>query len=146
MYCESTSSGQSFETQRLINMKENKFHRVSPFIPVKNLMQTLDYYRDRFGFYDEWTWGDIDGGIRRDDMRLLFTEEPGYVSAINNENTHFVLIWFVDNVDDIYKEFKERNIKIENDIESKPWGIREFSIQDLNGYLIRISEGITGAK
>jgi hypothetical protein len=53
-------------------------------------------------------------------------------------------IWFVENVDAIYKEFKEeRKITIISDIENKPWGIREFSIHDINGYLIRISEGIT---
>lgn len=122
-------------------MKTKKFHRVSPFIPVKNLRQTLDYYRNSFGFYEEWTWGKIDGGIRRDDMRLLFTEETDFANTINNQNTHFVLIWFVDNVDEIYEEFKERNIEIKHDIENKPWGIREFSIQDINGYLIRVSEG-----
>ena len=62
-------------------MKTKKFIRSNPHLPVKNLQQTLDFYRDTLGFYDEWTWANKDdkfkdGGIRRDDMRLLFGEDP----------------------------------------------------------------------
>jgi hypothetical protein len=123
-------------------MKEKKFIRLNAFIPVNDIHETLNYYRDRFGFYDEWTM-ETDGGIRRDSMRVVFQQDPDYVSVLNNETYRFVLIWFVENVDEIYKEFKEeRKITIVSDIENKPWGIREFSIHDINGYLIRVSEGI----
>jgi hypothetical protein len=123
-------------------MKEKQFTRLNAFIPVNDIHETLNYYRDRLGFYEEWTM-DTDGGIRRDSMRLIFKQDPDYVSVLNNETYRFVLIWFVENVDEIYKEFKEeRKIIIVCDIENKPWGIREFSIYDINGYLIRISEGI----
>jgi hypothetical protein len=123
-------------------MKEKQFTRLNAFIPVNDIHETLNYYRDRLGFYEEWTM-DTDGGIRRDSMRLIFKQDPDYVSVLNNETYRFVLIWFVENVDEIYKEFKEeRKIIIVSDIENKPWGIREFSIYDINGYLIRISEGI----
>lgn len=124
-------------------MKPKKFHRVNPFIPVKNIQETLDFYRDTLGFYDEWKWGDTDGGIRRDDMRVIFCGDPEYVAAINNDIYSFILIWFVDNVDDIYNEYKEKGINIMQDIENKPWGIREFTIRDINGYSIRVSEGIS---
>jgi hypothetical protein len=124
-------------------MKEKQFIRLNAFIPVNDIHETLNYYRDRFGFQDEWIM-DTDGGIRRDSMRLIFKQDPDYVSVLNNQTYRFVLIWFVENVDEIYKEFKEeRKITIVSDIENKPWGIREFSIYDINGYLIRISEGIT---
>ena len=123
-------------------MKQKKFNRLNAFIPVNDIRETLDYYRDQLGFCEEWTMG-TDGGIRRDDMRLIFCQDPDYVPVINNDTYRFVLIWFVDNVDDIYREFKEeRKIPIIKDIENKPWGIREFSIYDNNGYHIRISEPV----
>jgi len=124
-------------------MKPKKINRLNAFIPVNDIHQTLNYYRDTLGFYDEWTMG-TDGGIRRDDMRLVFCQDPGYVPVINNDTYRFTLIWFVDNVDAIYKEYKEdKKLPIISDIENKPWGIREFSIYDINGYLIRVSEGIS---
>jgi catechol 2,3-dioxygenase-like lactoylglutathione lyase family enzyme len=123
-------------------MKQKKFNRLTAFIPVRDIQETLDYYRDTLGFCDEWTMG-TDGGARRDDMRVLFCQDPDYIKEINNETYWFTLIWFVDNVDDIYQEFKEeRKIPIAAEIENKPWGIREFSIRDINGYLIRISEPV----
>lgn len=42
-------------------MKDKKFIRSGPHLPVYNLHETLNYYRDRLGFYDEWTWADKDG-------------------------------------------------------------------------------------
>lgn len=123
-------------------MKPKKFYKTTPFLPVKNLRETLDYYKDVLGFYEEWAWGDIDGGIRRDDMRMIFCQDPDYVEAINNDVYHFVLIWFVDNVDEIYDEFRLKNILITADIKDEPWGIREFTFRDINGYHIRVSETI----
>jgi uncharacterized glyoxalase superfamily protein PhnB len=122
-------------------MKQKKFNRLSAFIPVRNIHETLDYYKNTFGFYDEWTMG-TDGGLRRDDMRLVFCQDEEYAQVINNDMYSFVLIWFVDKVDEIYQEFREKKIEITSDIENKPWGIREFTVRDINGYTIRISEGL----
>jgi hypothetical protein len=36
-------------------MKTKKFIRSKPYLPVKNLRETLNYYRDVPGFYDERT-------------------------------------------------------------------------------------------
>jgi hypothetical protein len=46
-------------------MKTKKFIRSGPHLPVNNLSATLKYYRDVLGFYEEWTEGDKDEGIRR---------------------------------------------------------------------------------
>lgn len=123
-------------------MKPKKFHKTGAHLPVKNLRQTLDYYRDTLGFYDEWTWGAIDGGIRRDDMRLLFGEDRRYTEIINNENARFNLVWFVENIEAVFAEFKERRIPIASPLQEYPYEMREFAFIDINGYYIRISEGI----
>jgi hypothetical protein len=73
-------------------MKQKKFTRSNPHLPVKNLQETLDYYRDRLGFYDEWTWKNTDGGIRRDDMRLLFAEDLQFTNAMNNREHRLPLL------------------------------------------------------
>ena len=127
-------------------MKIKKFIRSNPHLPVRNLRETLDYYRDTLGFYDEWTWankdGDIkDGGIRRDDMQLLFGEEPEFIDAVNNKKNRLPLMWFVDNIDEIFSEFQVRNIEIADTLKTHPYGLREFCFIDINAYYIRIAEG-----
>lgn len=121
-------------------MKDKKFIRSGPHLPVYNLHETLDYYRDRLGFYDEWTWADKDGGIRRDEMRLLFAEDPEFVKDINTKNHRLPLMWFVENIDEIYAEFKEKEIDTADDLREHPYGLREFAFIDINGYYIRVAE------
>jgi uncharacterized glyoxalase superfamily protein PhnB len=121
-------------------MKAQKFIKSSPHLPVKNLRQTLDYYKDKLGFTDEWTFGDKDGGIRRDDLRLLFGEDNTFTSDINNNNHRLPLLFFVDNIDNVFKEFKERNINIAEDLREHPYGVREFTFIDINGYYLRVAE------
>ncbi|HEY8928965.1 MAG TPA: VOC family protein [Mucilaginibacter sp.] len=122
-------------------MKTQKFVRCGAHLPVINLRQTLDYYRDTLGFYDEWTEGNTDGGIRRDDMRLLFGENPDHVEKVNGAPARLNLMWFVDNIDEVYAEFKERGVKLSSDLQTYPYGLREFAFIDINGYYIRVTEG-----
>jgi hypothetical protein len=121
-------------------IKQKKFIRSLPHIPVKNLRLTLDYYRDKLGFIDEWTFGDRDGGIRRDDLRLLFAEDSDFTDDVNNGRHRLPILWFVDNIDEIFSEFKERNIDLSDDLRKHSYGLREFAFVDVNGYYIRVAE------
>ena len=123
-------------------MKTKKFYRFGAHLPVINLRETLDYYRDNFGFYDEWTEGEIDGGMRRDDMRLLFGQDAEHVQKINSETGRLNLLWFVDNINEVYAEFKGKGLDIARPLQTYSYGLREFAIIDINGYYIRIAEGI----
>lgn len=111
-----------------------------PHLPVKNLRETLDYYRDTLGFYDEWTFGEKDGGMRRDNLRLLFFENESHVTLINHQNHRLPILWFVENVEDIFDEFQERKIKMADTLKEHPYGLKEFSFIDINGYYIRVAE------
>lgn len=123
-------------------MKTKKFYKATPFQPVRSLQETIDFYRDSLGFSNEWIQ-DMAAGISRDDMRLIFVENPDYTEIINTDKGMFEIIWFVDNVDEIYNEYKAKNLEIICDLEDQPWGIREFSFKDINGYCIRVSESIS---
>jgi hypothetical protein len=121
-------------------MKTKKFIRSGPHLPVKKLESTLAYYRDTLGFHDDWTFGEKDGGIRRNELRLLFAEDMDFTNEINNEKHRLPLIWFVDNIEEIYSEFKQKNIPLADDLKTHPYGLREFAFIDINGYYIRVAE------
>jgi len=126
-------------------MKEKKFIRSGPHLPVRSLQETLDYYRDKLGFYDEWTWANKDnqvkdGGIRRDDMRMLFAEDPAFISSVNNNDHRLPLLWFVENIEEVFSEFQRRNIEIADDLRTHAYGLKEFAFIDINGYYIRVAE------
>ena|SRR5690349_4257533 len=129
-------------------MNEKRFISANPHLPVKNLRETLNYYRDKLGFYDEWIWTNdegatVDGGIRRDDMRLLFAEDPGFVNAINSyKKSRLPLLWFVENIDAVFSEFQSRNIEFADTLRTHPYGLREFAFTDINGYYVRVAERV----
>ena len=122
-------------------MNTKKFIRCVTHLPVKNLRESLEYYRDQLGFYDEWIFGEKDGGIRRDEMRLLFAEDPEFADLINGGDKRLPLLWFVDNIDAMYDEFGRRNVPLASKLQLHSYGLREFAFIDINGYYIRIAEG-----
>ncbi|MBD0280290.1 MAG: hypothetical protein ICV81_20340, partial [Flavisolibacter sp.] len=60
---------------------------------------------------------------------------------INNKQHRLPLLWFVDDIEAIYAEFKNRGIEIADDLRTHSYGLREFAFIDINGYYIRIAEG-----
>ncbi|HYV95338.1 MAG TPA: VOC family protein [Chitinophagales bacterium] len=118
-------------------MKPSHFSHAVPFLPVKDLKETIQYYKEQLGFYEEWFWEDSDAGIRRDDLRLLFNRNPEHLSQINSSSQTLEICWFVTNVNEIYEEYKGKEIKIIKELWDAPWGMREFSILEINGYVIR---------
>ena len=122
------------------------FSHAVPFLPVKDLKETIAYYKDKLGFYEEWFWEDTDAGIRRDDLRLLFNQNPEYTARINSNSQALEICWFVTNVDEIYEEYTSKGLNIIKQLWNAPWGIREFSFLEINGYVIRIGEGIENAE
>ncbi len=116
------------------------FIRNTPHLPVNNLKQTIEYYRDTLGFNDEWTTNEKDGGISRNEMRLLFEEDPEFVKDINNDKHRLPLMWLVENINEVYTEFLEKKIIIADRLRLHPYGLREFAFIDINGYYVRIAE------
>jgi hypothetical protein len=107
-------------------MKSKKFIRVNPHPPVKSLRETLDYCHDMREFYDEWTRTDKDGretngGIGRDDMRLFFSEAPDFVVAVSSyPKSRLPLMWFVENIDEIFTECQTRRIEFADILRTHP--------------------------
>ena len=121
-------------------MKEKKFWRISPHLPVENVRLTIDWYKANLGFGEEWFYGDpvTDGGCRRDEMRLLFGKTSGPFKPLKDIS----LILFVSNVDEVYEEVKQRGLQIIKEIQTYDYGMREFAILDCNGYMLRFSESV----
>jgi catechol 2,3-dioxygenase-like lactoylglutathione lyase family enzyme len=125
-----------------------KFIKSTIHLPVRNLRETLDYYRDVLGFHDEWTWPNADGkhtdgGIRRDDLLLVFGEDPGFVDVINGyTRSRLPLLWFAENIEAIYKDYTDKGVSIADPLRLHPYGLKEFAFVEVNGYYVRVAEEV----
>jgi len=66
------------------------------------------------------------GAVGRDDIAIFFAKRT------HPTPTHHWI--FADGIDATYHEMKTRNANIVEDIENKPWKLRQFTIADLDGH------------
>ena len=121
-------------------MKNAAFHRQIPVLPVADLKATIKYYKTKLGFSEEWFWEDTDAGCGRNELFMLFNLNPTLLDAMLAASAPLEIIWIVEQVDDIYAEYTQKDLTLLSELENKPWGMREFTIKDINGYAIRIAK------
>ena len=74
-------------------------------------------------------------------MRLLFAEDPEFVNVINDyEKSRLPVMWFVENINEIFSEFQKRKIEFADTLKTHAYGLKEFAFIDINGYYIRVAE------
>src|SRR5687768_10859849 len=111
-----------------------------PILACADIESIVAFYADKLGFVREWTWGEPpgDAGIRRDEIQIFFMANPEIAArAAGNE-----LMVFVTGVDALYAEHTARGAPISAGIRDEPWGLREYSVRDPSGYVLRFAEGI----
>lgn len=105
-----------------------------PILPVKNIKEALDFYRDMLGFNVAWI---VDGDYAA-------VQCGDIVFHLVNVDKHekiapYMSYLFVENADEIYSFYKSQGVEIIQQIDSKPWGVREFTFQDINGHMFRVA-------
>jgi uncharacterized glyoxalase superfamily protein PhnB/GNAT superfamily N-acetyltransferase len=104
---------------------------------VRDVRETIAFYRDILGGRGEWLWEDPPtfGGIRLGDVHLMFCLDPQLATRVEGHQHHF----FVEAVDTLHESHAKAGAEILSPIENKPWGIREYTVRDPNGYHLRFS-------
>lgn len=104
---------------------------ITPQLPVRDVRETQVYYRDVLGCKIAWIREDEYGAVYNGRTEIYFTREaepfaPSW-NFVRVEDADAALAWL-----------RERGAKIVEQIASHPWGMREFTIEDLNGHRFRI--------
>ncbi|CAM4007245.1 VOC family protein [Flavobacterium cucumis] len=64
------------------------------------------------------------------------SQKPIFQSEFNGKGVYLTIE--VENVDEIYKQLKDKGVQMEIEIRNEPWGDRHFAIKDPNGIGIDI--------
>jgi uncharacterized glyoxalase superfamily protein PhnB len=113
----------------------------TPVFAVANLQETVAYYKEKLGFSGEWFAGDQLGGVGRDSLRAIFSNDPDYLQKINTPDQSFEVMWFMSGIHELYEEYAAKGVAIWKPLQKEPWGMWEFGFQDNNGYSIRVAQG-----
>ena len=112
-----------------MNQKESltTIGQLVPELPVVDVEQAQQYYRDALGFEIGWLYpGKEIGSVSRGNVAIFFRrrQEP-FEPAV-----HWV---FAGDIDATYEELRSLGAKIVEPLEKKSWGLRQFTVEDRDG-------------
>jgi uncharacterized glyoxalase superfamily protein PhnB len=98
-----------------------------PELPVTDVERAQQHYRDALGFEIGWLYaGKEIGAVSRGNVAIFFRKKsPPFETAV-----HWV---FAEDIDATYEELKSSGANIVEPLEKKPWGLRQFTVEDLDG-------------
>ena len=131
-------------------MDSNKlFSHASIVFTVEDVQKSAEYYRDKLGFDITFTWEEPASYavVNRDDaVGVHFTQkEEGMekdLSQTNSPSKHTSLFIFVHDVDQVFEEYLEKGVDIIQAPTDRVYGMRDFDIRDINGYVLTIGTSL----
>ncbi|MGA8853838.1 MAG: glyoxalase superfamily protein [Christiangramia sp.] len=118
---------------------ENFSHSAVIF-PVSDLEKSIEFYTRKLGFEKTFEWGDpvYYAVVKRGGVGIHLTKRS---DGRTPSKYHRALYIFVNNADEIYKQCKDSEIRIVNDIENRDYNMKDFDIEDPDGYIITFGKG-----
>jgi uncharacterized glyoxalase superfamily protein PhnB len=99
----------------------------TPELPVEDVERAQEHYRDALGCEVGWLYpgGDI-GAVSRENFVIFFRRRSRPFEA--------AVQWvFAADIDATYEELRSRGARIVEPLETKPWGLRQFTVEDIDG-------------
>ena len=116
--------------------KSKHLLRGIPVLASLDISKTVQFYKEKLGFDRQGYLDENYAIIARDKFVVHFWKCD---NKIHPENTSCYVD--VEDIDTLYNELKAQNvIHPDGHIENKPYGMREFSILDNDGNLIRFGQ------
>jgi catechol 2,3-dioxygenase-like lactoylglutathione lyase family enzyme len=115
-----------------------KMVRIAPEIPVSNLRESLEFYEQKLGFRVVTKMPGEDYAImERDEVAIhLFKDDVRSHSPVG---VHI----FTPQLDDLHAELLRRGACLSQGIQRKPWGNRDFRLNDDSGNELKFTEPLS---
>ena len=98
-----------------------------PELPVIDVERAQQHYRDALGFEVGWLYDGEIGSVSRGEVAIFFRKTtPPFEPVV-----HWI---FADDIDATYKELQSLGANIVEPLEKKPWGLRQFTVEDIDGH------------
>jgi uncharacterized glyoxalase superfamily protein PhnB len=121
---------------------------ISPMLAVRNMQQTIEFYKNSLGFKMGMAVPDADNpeytDFSKDGMVFMFVpvenvgigKEEGLGTGVN------IYMQIDSDIDEYYNELKNKGVNIVVDIKDEPYGIRDFTVEDIDGYKLTFNQTI----
>lgn len=123
---------------------------LSPLLAVRNMKETIEFYKNTLGFKMGMAFPNADNpeyaDLSKDGMVLMFIPAKDHGIGIEEKLGIGVHLYMeIDgDIDEYYAELKSKGVKIVADIKDEPFGVRDFTIEDINGYQLAFNRRLQG--
>ena len=119
---------------------------ISPLIAVRNMKDTIEFYTRSLGFKIGMVFPDADNpeyvDLSKDGIVLMFIHAEN-MGISSDEKLGVGVDFYMNidgNIDEYYNELKDRNVNVAVEIKDEPFGIRDFTIEDVDGYRLTFNQ------
>jgi catechol 2,3-dioxygenase-like lactoylglutathione lyase family enzyme len=117
--------GQSYDAPSPA-VSRTMLRQIMPALPLDSVPAGVAHYRDVLGFRVNYQQHDL-GVMDRDDVRLLLIARTERHKGIGSAYV------YVEDADALYAELCAKGAIVQGEPVSRPWGLREFRVLDLEG-------------
>lgn len=114
-----------------------QFLGANPILPVISVIETAKFFEKKLGFKIEVLWVNPSYGIVKRGNAIIEFGEGRKAHAGSG-----VCIIRVENADDIYKEWKSKNVEFVGDFSERDYGSKDFRIKDNNGNMLIVGHAL----
>ena len=111
-----------------------------PTLPVGDLLETVEWYQDKLGFDLRFLYGDppVHGAV------ILGRATIHFYPGTPNTDGHWIYLQ-VEDIDETFEWIAGNGVTFLDEPTDQPWQMREFSLRDPNGYVLRFGAAIITA-
>lgn len=123
---------------------------MSPYMIVKDVKKTLDFYERAFGFETRITLPDKDGSIMhaemayRDNVLMIGSEseQQKQLSARTLKGSPVSFYLYVDKIDDFFQKARQAAAEVVSEPKDQFWGDRTCTVRCPEGYQWTFAQNI----
>ena len=123
-----------------------KIHTINPVFAVADVGATIRWYEQEFGFAgDPFPAHEphVFGILRRDGIEIMLQRVANYQKPDLYDLRNGGGVWDaylrIDGLKELYDRVKDR-LELKKPLRRQPYGLSEFEVKDLNGYILVFSE------
>jgi len=118
-----------------------ELHGMQPVLLVSDINSTVTYYRDVLGFHADFIAGDPPAHARvvADPTYSSPTVHIRYETLAHGPTltpSAYLCLHVGLGLDALCELYRGRGVRIVEEPEDKPWGLRQFTVEDCNGYML----------
>ena len=121
-----------------------RLRRVTPSFTVKDVGESLTFYRDVMGFVVDEIWEHegrrVGAALVAGSVTLLLTEDDGKAGTDRTKGLGFRLhLSTAQDVDVLASYVRERGVELHEGPTDMPWGARAFTVVDPDGFKLTVA-------